>query len=225
MKKNYFSTLLIVFIISLYTNSIFAQGGQINLNKLIEETQKLSEGANEMTIVWWIPEEFWIASFSQDTSITKTQIEEFLKILRPFTVVVVVDGTVGAFGGITYRTESTIRADVEIKDSKGISYRPISGDEIDSDAQNFLSMMKPVFVNMLGQMGENMHFILFPSMNKTGQNITNPMEEGSFSVMIGEREFKWRLPLGSLLPLKMCPKCGEKLIGSYKFCPWDGTKL
>lgn len=86
-------------------------------------------------------------------------------------------------------------------------------------------MMKPLFANMLGPMGQNMVFFLFPSNNKEGQKIADSKKEGSFSVEMGEREFRWRLPLGSLLPPKICPTCGEKLSGAYKFCPWDGTKL
>jgi hypothetical protein len=44
-------------------------------------------------------------------------------------------------------------------------------------------------------------------------------------VKMGEKEFHWRLPLGSLLPPKICPKCGETFSGAYKFCPWDGSTL
>ena len=50
-------------------------------------------------------------------------------------------------------------------------------------------------------------------------------KEGFFLVELGENEFRWRLPLSSLLPLTICPTCGEELSGAYKFCPWDGTKL
>jgi len=36
---------------------------------------------------------------------------------------------------------------------------------------------------------------------------------------------RWRTPLGSLLPLKICPKDGEGMNGAWNFCPWDGEKL
>ena len=153
------------------------------------------------------------------------QAEEFIKILRPYTVIVVVDGKIGAFGGVTYTPEAAIRDSIQIKDSKGDRYRPFSEGAFDADAKSLLSMMKPLFANMLGPMGQNMVFFLFPSNNKEGQKIADAKKEGSFSVEMGEREFRWRLPLGSLLPPKICPTCGEKLSGAYKFCPWDGTKL
>jgi len=86
-------------------------------------------------------------------------------------------------------------------------------------------MIKPVIANTLGPLGQNMHFLLFPAKDKNGQNIAEAKKEGAFSVKLGEREFKWRLPLGSLLPPKICPKCGEKLSGAYNYCPYDGTPL
>jgi hypothetical protein len=185
----------------------------------------MSEIADEMTFVWWIPEEFWQVSFSQDPTVTEAQTQEFIRVLRPYTVIVVVDGKVGAFGGVTYKPEADIRANIQIKDSQETRYQPLSEDKIDADTKSFLSMMKPVLVNMLGPMGQNMHFVIFPAKDEKGQKIVDANKEGAFSVKLGERVFRWRLPLGSLLPPRICPTCGENLNGAYKFCPWDGAEL
>ena len=215
-----------IMILLLFSSKVaLPQDNKINLNVLTQETQKMSEKADEMTLIWWIPEEFWRVSFEQDPSITKEQTEEFLKVLRPYTVVVVVDGEMGSFGGITYEPEQTIRSSIRIVDDEGAKYHPLGESSIDADCENFLAMMKPVFVNMLGPMGENMHFFLFPAENKKGKMIADADGEGTFAVELGQRNFKWRLPLGSLLPSKTCPVCQEKLNGAYKFCPWDGNKL
>ena len=39
--------------------SLAQEEGRVDLNALIQETQKMSQKADEMTLVWWIPEEFW----------------------------------------------------------------------------------------------------------------------------------------------------------------------
>ena len=202
-----------------------AQESKVDLNSLTQETQKISQKADEMTLIWWIPEEFWQVSFTQDPTATEAQSEEFIKILQPYTLIAVVDGKVGAFGGVTYISEADIRANIKIRDSQGAYYMPFNEDEVDADVKNLLSMIKPVIANMLGPLGQNMHFLLFPAKNKNGQNIAEAKKEGVFSVKVGERKFRWRLPLGSLLPPKICPKCGEKLSGAYKYCPYDGTPL
>lgn len=202
-----------------------AEENKIDLNALTQETQKVSKESNQMTMLWWIPEEFWRANFSQNPDITEAQIDEFIGALRPYTVIVVVDGSIGSLGTITYKSEEDVRSVIQIADNQGASYKPLVEDAIDNNAKNILLMMKPVFSNMLGPMGQNMHFFLFPAKDANGNSIAEAAKEGSFTVKLGEKEFKWKLPLNSLLPLKVCPTCGENLNGTYNFCPWDGTKL
>ncbi len=86
-------------------------------------------------------------------------------------------------------------------------------------------MMSIPLTTILGPLGQNMHFIVFPSKNIKGQYIADVTKEGTFVVQLGETEFTWRLPLSSLVPPKICPVDGEKMSGAWKFCPWHGTKL
>jgi hypothetical protein len=203
----------------------FAQEIKADVSALTSETQKMSQRTDEMTTVWWIPEEFWRASFAQAPMLAETQVEEFLKVLRPYTLIAVIDGKIGMFGGITFKSEAEIRAHISIKDNEGTFYEPLREDQIDADIKNFLSMMTPLFANMLGPMGQNMHFFLFPAAKANGQKIADAKKEGLFFVKLGEQLFSWRLPLGSLLPQKLCSVDGEKLNGAWKFCPWHGVEL
>jgi len=206
-----------VFLLFSFIATGTAQEYMVDIEALCDETMKISQDPEKMTMAWWFPEEYWGAIFAQD--------EESMKVLRPYTIILIADGNMGAFGGITYESKATIQTSIKVKDSEGIRYLPISEDLIDADTKNILSMMEPIFANILGPMGQNMHFFVFPSMNKKDQKIVEAKKEGTFSVELGESEFIWKLPLGSLLPPKTCQTCGEKLSGAYKFCPWDGTKL
>lgn len=226
MKKVICSGLVVItLLLSAGIKFVFAQGEQVDINALIQETQKRSDEPGEMTFVWWIPEEYWQASFSQNPNMSAAQIEEFLKVFRPYTIIAVVDGTVGTYGNVTYKTEAEMRSNIQIVDSQGNIYIPLSETEVNVDTKSFLAMMKPVLANALGPIGQNMYFFLFPAKNKDGLGIAEAKKEGIFLVKLGEREFRWKLPLGSLLPPKICPTCKEKVSGSYKYCPWDGTKL
>ena len=216
---------IVVLLIFGWVSLSFAQNRKVDINVLTQETQKMSQSAGEMTLIWWIPEDFWRVSFEQDPNMTAAQTEAFIKVLRPYMVIVAVDGKIGSFGGITYKPESTIRNSIQLIDNQRNSYRSLSNEKVNADTKNFLSMMKPVFANMLGPMGQNMHFFLFPSKNKGGRNIADAKREGAFSVKLDKREFKWRLPLGSLIARKICPVDGEKLSGAWKFCPWHGVEL
>ena len=219
------SVFIAVFLLLVWIAIGLAQEGEVDVRALVQETQKWSGKQGEVTLIWWVPEEYWRVSIAQGGNVTVAQVEEVIKVLRPYIVIVVVDGKVGSFGGITYTPEPTIRATLQIRDSEGVRYHPLDEDTISPDSKNFLLMIKPLFANLVGQLGQNMQIFLFPAENKKGQKIAEAKKEGTFSVELDEREFKWRLPLGSLLIPKICPVCGEKLSGAYKFCPWDGTKL
>ena len=96
--------------------------------------------------------------------------------------------------------------------------------QIKPDALNFFAMMKPMFAGMLGQFGQGMEFIIYPS--KQDQDlILDPRREGAFTLKLYGHPFKWRLPLNALIPAKVDPKSGEEFPGSYRFNPFTGEKL
>jgi hypothetical protein len=137
----------------------------------------------------------------------------------------VVEGKVDAMGNITYSSEPDIRSKLQLIDSHGNRYLPLSEDGINISTKSFLAMMKPMLANILGPMGQNMYFYTFVAKDKNGVDIADPRKEGSFSVRLGDKDFKWDLPLSSLVPEKICPICKRKLNGTYKYCPFDGTPL
>lgn len=215
---------MVVLVVSLLAGGL-AVAKDIDLQALTQETQKMSQKSDEMTLVWWIPEEFWSATFAQTPGMTATEADEFLKVIRPYTMLAVMDGKMGAFGGVTYKSEDYVRANARLVDSRNKSYSPLTEDKIDANTKNMLRMMKPIMVNMLGPMGQNMHFLLFPGKTYGGVRIAAANAKGEFAVKLGQKEFKWRLPLDALLPTKMCTGCKEECKGSWNFCPWCGKKL
>ena len=202
-----------------------AQKTKIDVNALTIETQKISDKPDAMIMIWWIPEEFWLGSSAQDPTFTEAQAKEIIKTLQPYTLFAVVEGKVGPFGGVTYKSESSIRGKILFVGTNGLRYRPISNDKIEANARNLISMLKPVLANMLGEMGKNFNFYLFPAQDKQGQNIAKANKGGIIRFLLGNEEYRWRLPLSSLLPPKFCPNCGEKCKGAWEYCPWCGTKL
>ena len=197
----------------------------VNINALIQETQQMSDAPNEITLVWWLPEQFWEASLSQNPAIIPAQIEDFLAVVRPYTIIAVVDGTMGPFGGVTYTSEQAIRHSVVVRDTRGRRHSPLPESEVSPDTAILLGMMKPMVTNMLGPVGENMHFLVFQSEARGRRPIADPTDEGVLSVSIAGTEFVYRLPLGSLLPPKYDPRTGERFPGNYEYNPYTGTML
>jgi hypothetical protein len=118
-----------------------------------------------------------------------------------------------------------LRAQLRVVDARGRSYEPLTDDKISPDAKNFVQMIRPVLANLMGPMGENFRFFLFPARDSSGVEIADAASDNDFNVQLGEKDFRWRLPLGSLISKKVCPEDGELLSGAWTFCPWHGTKL
>jgi hypothetical protein len=178
-----------------------------------------------MTLVWWFPNQFWQASMTQNPTVTKAQVDQLIETIRPYMMIAVVDGRIGPFGGVTFKSEEVIRTSITLKDATGWSYTPLSESAVDPDTKNLLQIFKPLIVNMLGSMGQNMHFILFQSKSKDGRSIADPTREGMFHIVVAEKEFTYRLPLGSVLPPKYDPKTGERFPGNYNYNPFTGSNL
>lgn len=181
-----------------------------DVTEMARETQQISHEAGGINTVWWLPEEFWKAALAANPNPTPPQTkifvqEMFLKVVHPYFIVGVSSGKVGPFGAITYRTEAEVRGLVQLKDNEGSIYEPLPEDKLDSSMLALLDAMKPTLAKTGGAFGENIHFYVFPGSKNDGTRICDPRKEGTCEVDLGERAFKWRLPLGSLLPKQKCP--------------------
>lgn len=204
---------------------VVAQDQKIDINELVQDTERAATVAGELHLVWWLPEEFWKASVAANPSVTPEQMEMIIKVVHPYFIVGVADGKIGTFGAVTYRTENEIRGLLQLKDSDGNLYKPLPEEKVDPSVPALLGLMKPAMARTVGALGENLHFYVFVGSKADGTRICNPFKEGACEMEVGERAFKWMLPLGALLPKQKCPVCGETLSGAYKYCPYDGTKL
>jgi hypothetical protein len=202
-----------------------AQDQKPDSTQIVLDFMRISNANGELNLVFWIPEEFWTVSAKLNPKVSQSQMDVVIKVLHPYTIAAVVSGTIRPFATPTYRTEAEVRELVRLKDSSGNAYSPLPQDQLDPSTAGLLALLKPLLGKMAGGVSENMQFCVFPGTAKDGARICDPMKEGSCEVDLGGLEFKWRLPLGSLLPKQRCPLCGEILSGAYKYCPYDGTKL
>jgi hypothetical protein len=224
------TTFLPILALALSTASAFADqppdaGQPSDLPALIRDTQKQGGVPGKLRLIWWIPEEFWRLSFGQGTSLTRDAQESFLGAVRPYLIVAAVDGRLGPLGGVEFLDQESLRRNLKVVDSKGAIYEPLPEELVSADVKNLSTILKAMFGNMLGPMGGGLHLFFFPATGRDGTAIAAATREGSFAVKLSEESFLWRLPLGSLIPPKICPVDNEKLNGAWKFCPWHGIAL
>jgi hypothetical protein len=209
---------------TLFASLAAAQTGP-SMSEIIRDTQKHSETPNRLTMAWWLPEEFWSVSFRQNASLGKDEQESFLKTVRPYLIVAVVDGKIGAMGGSEFVGEEALRASVRVVDAKGRTFPPLSEDKLSGDVKVLVAAIQSMFENMLGAMGQGMHLFFFTAQAPDGTSLAEAAKEGGFTVKVGNESFKWRLPLECLIPAKICPEDGERMSGAWKYCPWHGKPL
>lgn len=195
------------------------------ISAIIKETQKTHNDADTFVLAWWIPYQFWEESFRDNPRITDAQKQDFLKTLQDYTVMAVVDAKKGGLAVFSYVAAEEVLKTAKLTVSDGTTFSALSETDLAPGARNLISIMKPVFANLMGQFGQNVLFVVFPAKGADGDKLIDPYKEGQLSFVENGHSFSWRLPLGSLLPAETCPKCGEVLPGNYKFCPYDGTKL
>ncbi len=206
-------------------SSGIADASAQSVQALVAETQRTSENPKRVELVWWIPVEFWRLTMISNPSVSKDQIEQVVRVLSSYTLIAVADGDIGPFGGVTWTTEETLRSRLVMLDSNDQEYKPLPAEQINSDAKNLVVILKPVFANLLGSLGENLRFFYFGSRTRAGAPTADVTTPGRFSVKVADSVYRWRLPLGSLLPQKVCPIDGERMSGAWMFCPWHGNAL
>lgn len=194
-----------------------------DLQKLVQDSQRLSQRSDRMTLVWWIPSEFWRLALQNNQSLTKEQISHIVGVFDDYSIFAVVAVDLGPLGGMTPKDPADLSAHMDfLIGSKSI--QPLKEEAINADTKNFIAMLKPVIANMLGQFGKNMEFLVYPNKEKGGMMI-DPRKKGQFTYIVYDEKFEWRTPLGSFLPPRIDPATNESFPGDYNFNPYTGAKL
>ena len=200
-----------------------ANAQEIDLQKLVQETQVMRQEAGSLNLVWWIPTVYWQESLRK-SDLPSNQQQDMLKTIDEYILVAVLEGKVGTLGVLA----STAKEELEKKSWLFVgadNLRPIPESELSPGARNFVQVMKPVVANMMGSMGQGLHFLAFSAKDTKGKKRIDPKLPGKVMVKVGDKEYSFRLPLGSLLPPKIDSDSGEHFPGNYEFNPYTGRKL
>lgn len=220
------------FLVLVLASSGFAQQSspttsEVDMPALIRETQQQVGDPGYVGLVWWIPTRYWELS-AERIGMSPEKAAERYKPLRQYTMLLVAAGKIG-IGNINWFPESDVRQNTILRDASGHEYSALP--KVSGDAEGLASMLKPVFSNMLGPMGQNCVILFFPAANNMAEPIADPFSRKGFSVTIRsliagkDRTVEWKLPLTSLSPPKYCPVGKERVQANWKYCPWHGVKL
>ncbi|MDI9239223.1 hypothetical protein QLQ15_09900 [Lysobacter sp. LF1] len=195
---------------------------RIQINQLTNETQQTSSSRETVDLVWWLPSQFWLASARNDDRSAMTQIAG---LFDQYTVVAAVNGKIGTLGIDKFMDENELREAIRLRGADGKEYTPIDPGKLDPKVTMVFGVLKPVLGSMIGQLGNNLHFFVFPAKGKDGKPLADPLAPGKVSVQLGQARYDFTTPLGSLLTPQRDPRTGQTFPGSYRFNPYTGSQL
>ena len=194
------------------------------LEALNQETRQQLNASGVADFVWWLPTEWWRLALSGNETVPEPFLQRTEAALARYTLVLIAHGNASP-DTLTWTDETALRTQVALLDRDGRDYSPVATELVAEDARAAVDAIRPSFAGLLGPAGRNFHFFFFPSTTDTGTAIADPRLPGEISVRVVNQRYRWRLPLGSLLPEKRCPVDGERLNGGWLFCPWHGDRL
>ncbi len=200
-----------------------AQAQDIDLQALVRETQITRQASQGLDLVWWIPSDYWVESLRK-SALTPKQQQDLVAAVDDYILVAALQGTIGTLGVMSSISKEELEKETTLVIGK-TSLSPIPEGDLSPGARNFIQMMKPLLANMMGAMGQGMHFIAFKGKDAEGKHLVDPKAKGRIVVKMGAKEFPFRLPLGSLLPPKIDTDSGEHFPGNYDYNPFTGKKL
>src|SRR5450755_824057 len=153
-----------------------------DLSAVVKETQQSANEPGYIAMVWWMPTEYWEIA-TERNGVSGVKAKERFAPLRKYTVLAVVVGKIG-IGNVNYIPETEIRDATTLRDAEGNVYHPVQ--KLTGDAEGLASIIKPVFSNMMGQMGQNIQLLFFAGTNKMAKPIADPLATGSFSVTVAK---------------------------------------
>jgi len=204
----------------------------VDTNQLTEDTQISAPCDNDhMNFIWWVPPEFWQATYANDKTTSEPDKKLIINTLRPYSLLMICQADISSFGSFKFYSKDEIESklDITFKSKNGSLIKLIPLKDIDSDLQLMLDIFKPMFTAAAGNLGQNMHFFVFEDYDSTGKRKIDPYRFGTLNLRIGNREGKLMqtqldFPLNSLYVPRKCPN-GKEAHVTWKYCPWTGEKL
>lgn len=194
------------------------------VQELVQETQKSTTVDGQVTMVWWMPQEFWDESLKASGAAVPDELRtQILTLMANYNVVAVLRGRTGALGLTDVQPKAEMQKNISLEFG-GKVVDPLAPDQLDPMAQVLLAQLKPGLAATIGQMGQAMEFLVYPGIVE-GTRLIDPAKAGELKVVFYGQTHRIRLPLGSLMPPRVDGKTGEQFPGNYQFNPFTGDAL
>lgn len=191
--------------------------------EILRDAQRTTQAEGNLTMVMWMPQQFWEESMKSNPALTAEGRAQVLAPLADYALFGVMRAKVGAAGISDVQPKAELVKNLKLE-VNGKLVQPLAPEAIAPGAQMLLSSIKPAMAAMGGAAMQGMEFVVFPA-KADGKPLIDALQAGTLQVSLYDQVYRWRTPLGSLLPVKLDAKTGEEFPGNYSFNPYTGEKL
>lgn len=217
-------------LITLISFSSFAQQKldlkEVDMNKLLKDILYTDAGKEQITVLYWIPEIYWEVMAAKDPkNFSPETMNQIREMLGNKTIFFAVSGKMNTSTHLfEAKEESYLRSNISVT-FNGKTYKPIPQAKLSEELKFLNDYMKPIFTQMMGDMGAGMTLFYFDMADADGENLLNPYSDSDFKLELGPAKNTFHLPLPSLYKDSKCANDGELFPANYEFCPYHGSKL
>ena len=129
--------------------SISQAGETHDLTAFMNECQKMSTDPGIITIVQWIPDEWWQLTLER-AGVPESRIKEVLDLFEPYSAFIVIHGKISPLGLPSFSSEADIRKHLFLVDEANKFYRPVEDENISAGVRNAIIMIKPTASAAIG---------------------------------------------------------------------------
>jgi hypothetical protein len=203
----------------------FALGGAVraaNVEEVVRDTQRVMIEENQLSMVWWLPLEFWSETVRANRDLTADARSEIVSAMSEYTVIAVLRARAGEKGLEDVKPRDDLQKNTRVE-YDGKVLQPLAADKISQTATLVLAQLKPVLAQAAGAMGEGLDFLVYPA-KVDGKSLDAGMP-GKLNVTFYGKQQQWRLPLGSVVPPRIDKATGEAFPGNFEYNPFTGKKI
>lgn len=194
-----------------------------NVQDIVHETQRMSSDGGQISMVWWVPTQFWEESLKASPMVTDAARQQVIGAMSDYTILVLLRASTGVAGITDVQPKAELVKNAQLT-INGRQLDALPPDQIAPATTVLLAQMKPAIAATAGQMGQGMEFVVYPG-KVDGKPLLDAAQPGNISVKFYGKSYQWHLPLGSLLPAKIDKSTGEEFPGNYLYNPYTGKKL
>lgn len=197
------------------------------VSDFVPEIMQVRDDHGKIFMTLWMPWQYWETAMLSTTNgkPLPQDVRDMISAMKQYNIFGIVDAKATPYG-VVYADEKNIRDSIALNVGDSVKLKPVAEEDLPENVRLLVSLLKPTMRQMLGNMGNNLAFVVFPNVDSKNNYYIDAKNPGQFTLQWrSDVPFSWRLPLDVLTPPKYCPMDNEKLSGKYHYCPYHGNKL